>query len=258
MDISKSQTESAAANCLSDIAGYLSSLWSARSTDAILRYTQTTLQALLPHQLFGCVVASKSRPLDQPPIALVARAMTYDRRVLPDPERFVQLFASRLNTSGHVEALDVFQGIGDAAARQLLLGAKLSNAYSMAVRSANTDGIVRFVFFDVDEGASIAPKAAVQFVVPHLYVALGRVLTHSHSASASSNDIIQKQPLTPKEHIILNWVGRGKTNSEIAAIEGVSPKTVKNQVQSILVKLRVNNRAQAIATALAKGVITLS
>ena len=64
--------------------------------------------------------------------------------------------------------------------------------------------------------------------------------------------------LAPREREVLEWVRQGKTNAKVASILGISYKTVKNQMQSILVKLRVNNRAQAVATAIERGLLSNS
>ena len=47
----------------------------------------------------------------------------------------------------------------------------------------------------------------------------------------------------------------GKSNQEIGTILGISPLTVKNHVQKILKKLRVQNRAQAVGKAIALRLI---
>lgn len=60
--------------------------------------------------------------------------------------------------------------------------------------------------------------------------------------------------LTPREREILHWMNEGKTNSEISTILGIAFSTIKNHVQSILVKLQVSNRTQAISKcALGRG-----
>ncbi|PWU20389.1 MAG: hypothetical protein C5B50_04165 [Verrucomicrobia bacterium] len=56
--------------------------------------------------------------------------------------------------------------------------------------------------------------------------------------------------LTRRENEVLSWMVEGKRNAEIAAILGVSPRTVEKQVQSILARLAVENRATAIIRAM--------
>ena len=53
--------------------------------------------------------------------------------------------------------------------------------------------------------------------------------------------------LSPREREVMEYVARGLTNSEIAAALVISPITVRNHVSSILTKLDVANRTQAVA-----------
>jgi DNA-binding NarL/FixJ family response regulator len=53
--------------------------------------------------------------------------------------------------------------------------------------------------------------------------------------------------LSPREREVMEHVARGLTNSETAAALFISPITVRNHVSSILTKLDVSNRTQAVA-----------
>lgn len=55
--------------------------------------------------------------------------------------------------------------------------------------------------------------------------------------------------LTPREHEILTWVARGKTNREIAAVLYLAPGTVGKHLGNIYEKLGVGSRAGAVARA---------
>ncbi len=65
-------------------------------------------------------------------------------------------------------------------------------------------------------------------------------------------------PLTPREVEILDSVAQGNSNKEIARILGISDQTVKNHITSILRKLAVNDRTQAVIYALRHGWIKLA
>jgi DNA-binding CsgD family transcriptional regulator len=52
--------------------------------------------------------------------------------------------------------------------------------------------------------------------------------------------------LTAREREILTWVGRGKTNPEIAGILWISPGTVRKHLENIYAKLEVSTRAGAV------------
>lgn len=65
----------------------------------------------------------------------------------------------------------------------------------------------------------------------------------------------KKGVLTPRQRQVLELASHGSTNKEIADILGVSENTVKNHMQNILNKLRLDNRAQAVAFALREGLL---
>jgi DNA-binding NarL/FixJ family response regulator len=53
--------------------------------------------------------------------------------------------------------------------------------------------------------------------------------------------------LTPREVAVLQMVGRGFTDAEVADTWGISPRTVERHMSNVLNKLNCRNRAQAIA-----------
>ena len=65
-------------------------------------------------------------------------------------------------------------------------------------------------------------------------------------------------PLTPREVEILDCVAQGNSNKDIARILSISDQTVKNHITSILRKLAVNDRTQAVIFALRHGWIKLA
>jgi len=68
-------------------------------------------------------------------------------------------------------------------------------------------------------------------------------------------DRLAEPEITPREREILTLVTRGNANKEIAATLGISEDTVKQHVSRILVKLKVNDRAQATAEAIRRGLV---
>ncbi len=51
--------------------------------------------------------------------------------------------------------------------------------------------------------------------------------------------------LTPREAEVLGWIGRGKTNSEIASLLYISPHTIRKHIENIFEKLKVHTRTAA-------------
>jgi two-component system, NarL family, response regulator LiaR len=66
-----------------------------------------------------------------------------------------------------------------------------------------------------------------------------------------------EEPLTEQEIKVLSLVARGLSNQEIADQLGVSERTVRVHVSSILGKLHLANRTQAALYALREGIATL-
>jgi ATP/maltotriose-dependent transcriptional regulator MalT len=68
---------------------------------------------------------------------------------------------------------------------------------------------------------------------------------------------VPDEPLTPREHDVLELVAEGLSNKAIGARLGISDQTVKFHVASICGKLGVANRTEAVRRALRRGLITL-
>ncbi len=60
-------------------------------------------------------------------------------------------------------------------------------------------------------------------------------------------------PLSPREGQILDSIAQGLTNKEVAYALAISEQTVKNHMSSILRKLAVNDRTQAVVYAMRQG-----
>jgi DNA-binding NarL/FixJ family response regulator len=64
-------------------------------------------------------------------------------------------------------------------------------------------------------------------------------------------------PLSPREIEILDLISRGNSNKQIARQLAISDQTVKNHITSILKKLAVNDRTEAVVFSLRKGWISI-
>ena len=92
-------------------------------------------------------------------------------------------------------------------------------------------------------------------IAPHFKLAYQNAEIATARATALSRPLIAFQ-FTPRESEIAIWLAEGKSNPEIAAILGLSPRTVEKNVEKILEKLEVENRTAAalmIAKAGTKG-----
>jgi DNA-binding NarL/FixJ family response regulator len=63
------------------------------------------------------------------------------------------------------------------------------------------------------------------------------------------------EELTPRELQVLNELAKGLANKQIADVLNISENTVKWYLKNILAKLRVADRAEAVAVAIQRGII---
>jgi DNA-binding NarL/FixJ family response regulator len=61
--------------------------------------------------------------------------------------------------------------------------------------------------------------------------------------------------LSERELDVLRLIANGKDNAEIAEALHISPKTVKNHISNILMKLQIENRIQAAVYAVRSGIV---
>ena len=64
-------------------------------------------------------------------------------------------------------------------------------------------------------------------------------------------------PLSPREIEVLEQIAQGHSNKEIARFLKISDQTVKNHITSILRKLAVNDRTEAVVYAIRRGWIKM-
>jgi DNA-binding NarL/FixJ family response regulator len=63
----------------------------------------------------------------------------------------------------------------------------------------------------------------------------------------------EPSPLSDREMQVLRLIASGQDNAQIAAELHISPKTVKNHISNILMKLQIENRIQAAVFAVRSG-----
>lgn len=93
----------------------------------------------------------------------------------------------------------------------------------------------------------------MEILLPHLLSTLARVLAQEVREQSVINRA--SAVITAREIEVLVWVREGKTNDEIASILGLSMLTVKNHLRHAMKKLDVRTRGQAVAKAIALGLL---
>ena len=61
--------------------------------------------------------------------------------------------------------------------------------------------------------------------------------------------------LTGREREVLSCVATGQSNTEMANLLGIAPRTVERHIENLRNKIRARNRAHMIAKAIAYGVL---
>lgn len=90
------------------------------------------------------------------------------------------------------------------------------------------------------------------------YPQVGRRLLEEFQAMARNPRLKELMaPLSQREMELLRQLGQGRSNKEIAHILDITAQTVKNHITSILRKLDVNDRTQAVLMGLRYGWISL-
>ena len=122
-------------------------------------------------------------------------------------------------------------------------------------------GAAAFILKDVDPSDLVAIIRRVQtgeylindkvFSKPAV---ASRVLKEFRQLAVYGNDAQPIfAPLSPREVEILDNIAQGMTNKQVAYALSISEQTVKNHMSSILRKLSVNDRTQAVVYAMRQG-----
>jgi DNA-binding NarL/FixJ family response regulator len=76
----------------------------------------------------------------------------------------------------------------------------------------------------------------------------------AQSKDADAAETIRAE-LSDRELQVLKLIANGKDNAQIARELFISPKTVKNHISNILMKLQIENRIQAAVYAVRSGIV---
>jgi DNA-binding NarL/FixJ family response regulator len=82
-----------------------------------------------------------------------------------------------------------------------------------------------------------------------------KVLQRLRASEASARRGSTASELSDRELQLLRLIANGNDNAQIAAELHISPKTVKNHISNILMKLQIDNRIQAAVYAVRSGIV---
>ena len=98
-----------------------------------------------------------------------------------------------------------------------------------------------------------AASIGESLISPHI---AGKVLERVRGTTPSSEAAATiRSELSDREIQVLKLISNGKDNAVIAGELHISPKTVKNHISNILMKLQIDNRIQAAVYAVRSGIV---
>ena len=153
---------------------------------------------------------------------------------------------------------------GVEATRQIAMIAPLTRVLVLTISDQDADvmdailaGACGYLLKDstIDElMAGIAAAANGESLVSPAIAA--KVLQRLRATSTSPRDAETiRSELSEREIQVLKLIANGNDNAMIAAELHISPKTVKNHISNILMKLQIENRIQAAVYAVRSGLV---
>ena len=112
-------------------------------------------------------------------------------------------------------------------------------------KGAEPEEIVHAVLA-VDEGGALLSPAATRAMIE-------KYVRHAASDAPVSSPALDA--LTERDREVLRYVGRGRSNDEIAAVLFISPHTAKTHVKNTMLKLGAHDRAQLVIAAYESGLV---
>jgi DNA-binding NarL/FixJ family response regulator len=199
-------------------------------------------------RLMGSVIATALE--DEPDIRVVARVTTPEEalKIIQDTEVDIALVSTRLPEGG---AIKLTNAISELAPSTKVLALGLSEDKKRVLRYVEA-GATGYILKDDSLDDLISTVHAAQegkvFVSPEIAAAMIERLSDLAQMFADVENSITDAPgLTPREIEVLELIGEGLTNQQIAERLVIEIGTVKNHVHSILEKLNVSNRGEAAA-----------
>ncbi len=125
-----------------------------------------------------------------------------------------------------------------------VLDAILAGACGYLLKDASVEELIRGIVSAAVGESLVSPAIA------------GKVLQQVRATAVSPEaaDTIRAE-LSQRELDVLKLIAAGNDNAMIAAELHISPKTVKNHISNILMKLQIENRIQAAVYAVRSGIV---
>jgi DNA-binding NarL/FixJ family response regulator len=218
--------------------------------DGITEQPERPIKLLLVNEsgLIGHVISAALE--DEPDIRVVASVTSAEQalKIVEEMSIDVALVSTRLPDQG---ALKLTNAITKLAPSTKVLALGLTEEKKRVLRYVEA-GATGYILKDDSLEDLIETVRATQngkvFVSPEIAAALMERLSHlAQMFSNIENNVTDTTGLTSRELEVLELIGRGLTNQQIAENLVIEIGTVKNHVHSILEKLNVRTRDEAAA-----------
>lgn len=193
----------------------------------------------------------------------------YGLRAAVEEDPFVEVVGAMtefadLSTHGEVLAPDVILADVDWHPDDLLDMREALRAIPMLLLVESADagvealshGVQGVLLRDAEGPAIVAGLRAVKQGLIVLDPRI-QILTQPEQSTLNRGKELMTESLSPREVEVLELIARGLTNRGIALELGISEHTVKFHVGSILGKLGAGSRSEALARAMAAGLISV-
>ena len=127
-----------------------------------------------------------------------------------------------------------------------VIDALMAGACGYLLKDASVEDIVTGIRAAATGESLISPPIASKL--------LTRLRADQPEAAEAMPDTVRAE-LSEREVEVLRLLAAGKDNAEIAQELFISPKTVKNHISNILMKLQIGNRIQAAVYAVRSGIV---
>lgn len=199
-------------------------------------------------RLIGNVIAAALE--DEPDIRVVGRATSIDDalQIVKEKDIDIALISTRLPQQG---ALKLTAAITRMAPETKVLALGLAEEKKRVLRYVEAGATGYILKDDSLDNLIDTVRAAMQgkvFVSPKIAAAMMERLSDlAQMFSDIENSVLDDVGLTPREFEVLELIGQGMTNQQIADQLFIEVGTVKNHVHNILDKLNVTSRGEAAA-----------
>lgn len=217
------------------------------NTEQFCAWMQGDLQHIFPHGMMACAISRIENLGGRVQELITCNFPPEYIQALQQPDGWTSspIIAQWAKTRKPV-LFELNAQHGDSAWLENFKRFNLKNTAAHGLCDLHSNTTSYFAFAQIPHSLTERHAALLEMLVPHLHVALTRAINGGKNSSPKTESL----RLTVREYQILQCMNAGKSNGEIGLELKISESTVKNHIHSILVKLDVKTRAQAIAKGL--------